>query len=69
MAYLFDPHIQEVTVSVSLIRSHDSGTLNETYTFLAKRDGVELTNQIADTVVSALHLATSVMRERNRSRE
>jgi len=65
MAYLFHPHIQEVTVSVSLTRAHDSGTLNETYTFIAERDGIELTNQVADTVISALHLATAVMRERN----
>jgi len=66
MAYIFNPHVEEVKITISVIKAHQSGTFKEEYTFISDRDGMELTNQIADTVVSALHLASAVKRERNK---
>jgi hypothetical protein len=63
MAHLFDPSVTECKVTISV--KHGRGELNESYTFLAERNGREITNQVTDTVLSALHLASAVIRERN----
>jgi hypothetical protein len=65
MAHLYDPqHVIECKVSIA-VKLSNGGSRNEDYTFLTSRDGRELTNQVTDTVLSALHLACSVKRERN----
>lgn len=63
MAYLFDPSVQEVTITIAV--KHGRGELNESYTFIAGRNGREITNQVTDAVLSTLHLASAVVRERN----
>lgn len=59
MAYIFHPHVTECSVTIA-VRCHDAKSLTETHTFTAATHGIEVTNQIADTILSALHLATAV---------
>jgi hypothetical protein len=59
MAYLFDPHVTECTVTIS-VNCHDAKCLTETHRFTEATHGREVVNQIADTVLSALHLAQAV---------
>ena len=64
MAYLYYPHVTQCKVEVYIEQAH-GGKHTETYTFVSSRDGVEATNQVADTILSALHLACAIIRERN----
>ena len=59
MAYLFDPHVTECEVTIS-VRCQDVKNLTETHRFTVATHGREVTNQITDTVLSALHLAQAV---------
>ena len=59
MAYLFDPHVTECTVTIS-VNCHDAKECTETHKFTVATHGREVTNQITDTVLSALHLAQAV---------
>ena len=59
MAYLFDPHVTECVVTIA-VNCHDTKSLTETHTFTVATHGREVTNQITDTVLSALHLAEAV---------
>lgn len=63
MAYLYNPHVTEVTVTIDIKVAHH-GDRHERVTFNIERNGIEITNQLADTVLSAMHLAESVGRER-----
>ena len=56
MAYLFDPHVTECVVTISA-KTHDAKAVSETHTFAVATHGREATNQITDTILSALHLA------------
>lgn len=57
MAYLYAPeHVTEVSVRID-VKLSDGGTRCETIVFQSERDGKELTNQLTDTVLSAMHLA------------
>jgi len=59
MAYLFDPHVRECTVTIE-VNCCDAKCLTETHRFTVATHGREVTNQITDTVLSALHLAEAV---------
>lgn len=57
MAYLYAPeYVTEVSVKID-VKLSGGGTRCETVVFKSERDGKELTNQFADTVLSATHLA------------
>ena len=61
MAYIFDPHVTECCVTIS-VRCHDTKSLTETHTYTVQSHGREVTNQLTDTVLSALHLADAAAR-------
>ena len=56
MAYVYDPHVTECVVTISA-KTHDAKSVSETHTFAVATHGREATNQITDTILSALHLA------------
>jgi hypothetical protein len=62
MAYLFDPHVTECVVTIS-VNCHDTKSVSETHRFTVESHGREVTNQITDTVLSALHLAEAAAKE------
>lgn len=57
MAHLYHPkRVTEVWVRVD-VKFSDDARHTESVHFVAERDGQELTAQLTDTVVSAMHLA------------
>lgn len=59
MAYLYAPqYVTEISVTLDLKLS-GGGTRVETVTLTSERAGIELANQFADTILSAMHLAVA----------
>lgn len=56
MAYVFSSGVTETVITIAA-KTADGRSVHETHVFNRDRDGQELTNQITDTVLSALHLA------------
>ena len=59
MTYLYAPHyVTEIKMVLSLKLSN-GGERVEELTITSERAGTELVNQLADTILSAMHLATA----------
>ena len=63
MTFLYDPHVTEVEIIVSVKIAHHGEETRNLY-FTEEEHGREITNQLADTVLSACDLAIAKVKDK-----